>query len=91
MNRPVAWLQRNDRRIEWGFVVLFGALLVHAIADASGVLGTPGFRPLGHVVLTTGMFLGAVAAVVAPRSRRLMIALGIASVGLVLGSLRIAG
>ncbi len=91
MNRRPAGLSRIDRRFEWGFVVLFGALLVHAIADASGVLGTPGFRPRGHVVLTTGLFLGAVAPLATRRSRGLMVALGIASIVLTWGSLRIPG
>lgn len=91
MNRHLEWFRRNDRRIEWGFVVLFGALLIHAIADANGLLGSPGFRPRRHLVLTTGMLLGAIAPLVAPRSRRVAIALALVSLVLTLGSLRVPG
>lgn len=91
MNRQREWFQRNDRRIEWGFVAVFGALLLHAIADVSGLLGDPGFRPRAHLVLTAGMFLGPVAALMARRSRGVAMALALVSIVLTLGSLRVPG
>jgi hypothetical protein len=89
MNRALRWLQVNDRGIEWAFVAIFGVLLLHAIADAAGLLGTPGYRPRAMVVASAGMFIGSLAPALGRRVRAMMFVASLVAIALMFGSLRI--
>lgn len=88
MNRLGRWFQQHDRTIEATFAVIFGGLLLHAIADVNGWLGAPGFRPRGTLVFTIGCFVGTIAPLIGRRTRMLQLVMAVTSISLMFWSLR---
>lgn len=69
-NSVLSWHARFERRIEWGFLFVFLALLGWNVLDLLGLSPwEPGWRPLQSTLLASGLVLQAIAALVRPRSR----------------------
>jgi len=65
----LSWFTRNERRIQWSFLVVFLGLLIWSVLDALGWLpGERGYRPEQMILLSAALLAQAIGSLIRRRS-----------------------